>query len=221
MKITSSSLAHASGSSLRAILAVCMACLSAAFATDLRITVKDQNGQPVESAVVWVTPSARHPKPVGCEIVQRNRQFTPEVTIVPLNSTVTFPNRDTVQHHVYSFSPAKTFDFPLYIGESPGAIKLDKPGVVTLGCNIHDWMAAYIMVLDTDLYAKTDARGFAMISGLPTGAASIQTWHPRLRGSPVRSSVNLGGPATSTEVKLRLRPAFRRTPPDTEGGVYP
>ena len=222
MKITYSNWARVSGSSLWVVAAACIGCFSMAFATDLRISVKDQNGQPVENAVVWVTPSAKHAKPVGREIVQMNRKFSPEVTIVPLNSTVTFPNRDTVQHHVYSFSPAKTFDFPLYIGESPGAIKLDKPGVVTLGCNIHDWMAAYIVVLDTDLYARTDARGVATISGLPTGPADIQTWHSRLRGNPVKSSVNLDSATTgSAEVKLRLRPAFRRTPPDTEGGVYP
>ncbi|HEY5893646.1 MAG TPA: methylamine utilization protein [Chthoniobacterales bacterium] len=221
MKITSSNSVRVSSSSLGAVVAACIGWLSTAFAMDLRVAVKDQNGQPVENAVVWVAPSARHSNPVGREIVQKNRQFIPEVTIVPVNSTVTFPNRDTVQHHVYSFSPAKTFDFPLYIGESPGTVKLDKPGVVTLGCNIHDWMAAYIVVLDTDFYARTDAMGVATIAGLPSGAANVQVWHPRLRGSPVRVFVNIDSATTATEVGLRLRPAFRRTPPDTEGGIYP
>lgn len=221
MKTTFSNLARVYGSNCGAVIWACVIWLATAAAADLRIIVKDQNGRPVENAVVWVTSSARHASPVAREIVQKNRQFIPQVTIVPVNSTVTFPNRDTVKHHVYSFSPAKTFDIPLYIGESPTAIRLDKPGIVTLGCNIHDWMAAYIVVLDTDFYAQTDAGGAATISGLPMGSTKVQTWHPRLRGNPVTSSVSLNDTNVSAEVKLRLRPAFRRIPPDAEGGIYP
>ena len=124
------------------------------------------NGRPVESAIVWAEhPGGRSPPaPIQAEIIQKNRQFLPAVTVVPVGSAIRFPNQDNVRHHVYSFSFAKTFGIPLYIGESPQTIQLDRPGIVTLGCNIHDWMAAYIVVLETGVFAHTDA------------------WYPRLRG---------------------------------------
>lgn len=186
---------------------------------DLRVVVKDQRGRPVEGAVVWVEAGARKPAPVQAEISQKDRRFHPEMTIIPAGSTVRFPNRDNVQHHVYSFSPAKTFDIPLYIGEAPQPIRFDRAGVVTLGCNIHDWMAAYIVVLDTPFYARSGADGLAVLRNVPSGATSMIVWHPRLLGKPVEAKPD------AREVRLTLRPAFHRTPPDSgrDGGTgsYP
>ncbi|MGB9276246.1 MAG: hypothetical protein WCC08_13500, partial [Terrimicrobiaceae bacterium] len=117
-------------------------------------------------------------------------------------------------HHVYSFSQAKKFDIPLYIGESP-PIQFDRPGIVTLGCNIHDWMAAYIVVIDTRAYAQTDAKGVALLENLAE-PATIHAWSPRLRGDPVVYNAPPG--QNSAELTLKLRPAFSRTPPDDRGG---
>ena len=190
-----------------------------AVGADLQVLVKDQTGRPVEGAVVWAEGSQEKALPaIETEIVQKNRQFIPPVTIVPVGSVVRFPNWDNVQHHVYSFSAAKTFDIPLYIGQSPKAIEFERPGIVTLGCNIHDWMAAYVVVLDSGFFARTDERGVGLIRNLPAGPVSIVGWCPRLRGAPVQA--NLEGSQSSAELTMKLRPAFQRTPPDERGGAY-
>jgi hypothetical protein len=115
----------------------------------------------------------------------------PYVTVIQTGTTVTFPNRDPILHHVYSFSPAKPFEIKLYTGKSPVEVVFDKPGVVTLGCNIHDWMIGYIAVVPTPWFAKTDAAGTAIIRDLPPGAYDIQAWHPHQRGTigPARGDV--------------------------------
>ena len=202
---------------------IVMCVLGAAFraaGSDFQVLVNDQTGRPVEAAIVWAEqPGGRSPPaPIQAEIIQKNRQFLPAVTVVPVGSAIRFPNQDNVRHHVYSFSFAKTFDIPLYIGESPQTIQLDRPGIVTLGCNIHDWMAAYIVVLDTGVFAQTDARGIALLRNLPAGPVLICAWYPRLRGDPVKSQTEPG--QSSAELTLKLRPAFRRTPPDDRGGGY-
>jgi plastocyanin len=188
--------------------------------SDFRVLVKDQTGRPVEAAIVWAQQPGgiNPPAPVKAEIIQKNRQFLPAVTVVPVGSAIRFPNQDNVQHHVYSFSFAKTFDIPLYIGESPQTIQFDRSGIVTLGCNIHDWMAAYIVVLDTGVYAQTDAKGIALLRNLAVGPVMICAWNPRLRGDPVTSKTEPG--QSFAELTLKLRPAFRRTPPDDRGGGY-
>jgi plastocyanin len=192
---------------------------SPALASDIQVLVKDQTGRPVEAAIVWVEdPRGKNPPaPIQAEILQKNLQFIPAVTVIPVGSSVRFPNRDTVQHHVYSFSSAKTFDIPLYIGDSPRTIQFDRPGIVTLGCNIHDWMAAYIVVLDTGIYAQTDSRGIARLRDLPA-EATIYAWYPRLRGDPVATKAQSG--QIIVEVAMKLRSAFLRTPPDDMGGGY-
>ncbi len=190
-----------------------------ALATDAQVVVKDQASRPIEGAIVWAEVSReRRLPPVQTEIVQKNRQFIPPVTVIPVGSVVRFPNWDNVQHHVYSFSAAKTFDIPLYIGESPQVIEFERPGVVTLGCNIHDWMAAYIVVLDTAAFAKTDASGSVLLRNLPAGPVSIFGWCPRLRGPPVKTDMQSG--QSAAELTMKLRPAFQRTPPDDRGGGY-
>ena len=208
-------------SKARAMLGILLLCAVAVHtsASDVQVLVKDQTGRPIEDAIVWAEVSREmKPAPIEVEIVQKNRQFLPLVTVIPVGSVVRFPNWDNVQHHVYSFSAAKTFDIPLYIGESPRAIEFETPGIVTLGCNIHDWMTAYILVLDTAAFARTGANGIAALRNLPAGPISVFGWCPRLRGPPVKSDVQPG--QNSAQLAMKLRPAFLRTPPDDRGGGY-
>ena len=101
------------------------------------------------------------PAPAGGRAVmdQRNSAFAPGVLAIQAGTAVAFPNSDTVQHQVYSFSTPKPFELPLYAGTPRAPILFDQPGVVVVGCNIHDWMIGYIVVLDTPHFAKTDAAG--------------------------------------------------------------
>ncbi|HEY5768942.1 MAG TPA: methylamine utilization protein [Terrimicrobium sp.] len=199
------------------LMVICFLGAFPAAGSELQVLVKDQSGRPVESAIVWAQTGGKTSlPPLQTQIIQKNRQFLPAVTVVPVGSAVRFPNQDNVQHHVYSFSFAKTFDIPLYIGESPQTIQFDRPGIVTLGCNIHDWMAAYVVVLDTGVFAQTDAKGIASLRNLPGGPVIVCAWYPRLRGEPVKSQIEPG--QSFAELTLTLRPAFRRTPPDDRGG---
>jgi len=93
------------------------------------------------------------PKPVAAS----DRDFIPYLTALKTGTVATFP--EPRSHRVYSFSPAKSFEIKLYSGRSPSSIAFDKPGVVTLGCNIHDWMIGYVLVVSTPHFAKTDAAG--------------------------------------------------------------
>ena len=138
-----------------------------------------------------------------------------------VGTRVVFPNRDNVQHHVYSVSAAKKFEIPLYIGESTATILFDRPGQVTLGCNIHDWMVAYILVLDTPYFSKTGRDGTAGISGLPPGSYRLEVWHPRLSGKVERSLVIAGPADTEQVVSVTLRPDRRiRRAPDVGDAGY-
>ena len=114
-------------------------------------------------------------------IQQLDREFVPRVTVVPLGTRVSLPNNDVVPHSVYSFSPAKAFEFEVYVGSSPQVLTLDKPGVITLGCNIHDWMVGYIVVVDTPFAQSTDARGVVSFANVPEGDYELRMWHPQQR----------------------------------------
>ena len=187
----------------------------AARAADLEVTVRGPNGAPVADAVVTVetgehkTLPARFAQPLA--VSQHNLQFEPFVLVVPLGADVRFPNQDDVRHQVYSFSPAKTFELKLYGRDQTRVVHFDKPGVVSLGCNIHDQMAAYVMVVDTAYVAKTDASGHAVVHGLPAGSAAVRVWHPYMKAPDNAQAFDVVLPATGAV--SRSITAALRTPP--------
>ncbi len=203
------------------------ACLSAglAQASDPVVEVRDAEGNPVRDAVVSLVvervATNFPPERMKADIVQIDQEFSPLVTVVPVGATVRFPNRDAVGHHVYSFSEPRKFDLPLYAGEEAPEIVFDQPGVVTLGCNIHDWMRAYVVVADSPWYAITGEDGRAVLRDLPEGSSSLRVWHPRLRGAPVTVALGEAG-SEIVQAKLTLRPALRarRGSGGTRGGGY-
>jgi len=177
------------------------------------VAVRGPNGQPIANAVVIVhlvgrgTPPAR--PGAGYAVRQQNIQFAPFLTVVPVNADVSFPNFDQVRHQVYSFSPAKRFELKLYAREQNRTVRFDRAGPVSLGCNIHDQMTAFIYVTDSAYTARTDASGNVSLPGVPQGAVTISVWHPYLRapGNQVSRQINLGGGAhESFTVALRLPP---------------
>jgi hypothetical protein len=120
---------------------------------------------------------------------------------------VHFPNRDTVRHHVYSFSPAKNFELKLYTGTPANPVLFDKPGVVVLGCNIHDNMAAWVLVVETPYFGKTNSAGDVVLPNVPAGNYRLRTWHAGLPvgAVPQDQSINVGSAdASSATVKLAL-----------------
>ena len=178
------------------------------------VSVRTADGKPVGDAVVIVrlvgrdTPGAR--VGTGYAVKQQNIQFHPFVSVVPLNADVAFPNLDAVRHHVYSFSPAKRFELKLYAREENRTVRFDRAGPVSLGCNIHDQMTAFIYVTDSAFTTKTDGAGNAVLNGVPLGPVTITIWHPYLRGPGNQTSrpIEAGGNARQAfTVALRAPPA--------------
>ncbi len=185
-------------------------------AGEMHVLVKDQNGQAVEDAVALATPvDARNlalPKQAINEMDQKDTAYVPHVKVVTAGSKVYFPNQDNIRHHVYSFSPAKVFELPLYSGHAAPPILFDKAGPVMLGCNIHDWMIGYIYVADTPFFGKSAKNGKILIADVPPGAYWVRIWHPNLQGteeSTMRKVTLDATKAANMEWQLTLKPVFR------------
>jgi plastocyanin len=186
-----------------------------AWAADLTVSLRTPAGKPVADAVVMVAPQAGVPKgPIHFAwplvMAQKNLTFVPFVLVAPVGADVAFPNQDLVLHHVYSFSPAKTFELKLYSKDETRNVRFDKPGVVAIGCNIHDDMSAYIRVVDTPYAGKSGADGEVTIAGVPAGPLRVTIWHPYLkapRGEVAQTAVAPASGALRLAAALDLRAA--------------
>ena len=192
-------------------------------AAQISVSVKDQNGQPVADAVVYAniisgTAPTRPKREISIE--QINKEFVPLVSVIQTGTLVNFPNRDKVRHHVYSFSPAKTFEIKLYSGVPGKPIQFDKAGEVVLGCNIHDTMLAYVLVVDTPIFAKADKRGVALLDGLSAGEYEVHLWYPGTASSasPAPKKIKLtANEAAVHAFTFSLKPASPATPKPKQG----
>lgn len=190
-------------------LAGLLACAlgGAAAAANVQVTVQDAAGKPLADAVVFL--ESREARALArpletTEIAQRAKRFEPEVTVVTAGSAVVFPNRDTVRHHVYSFSPIKTFELKLYIGTPANPVVFDKPGIAVLGCNIHDQMAAWVVVVETPYFGRSAAGGQVVLAAVPAGSYRLRVWHPGLAvGAPAADqALTVGSADQATVFKL-------------------
>lgn len=181
----------------------------AAHAATVSVSVSDAAGQPLSRAVVSLEPVAGKlpikPMP-SAEVAQTKRQFKPQVNVVTVGTAVSFPNFDTVRHHVYSFSPAKTFELKLYAGVPEMPVLFDKPGIAVIGCNIHDQMAAWIVVVDTPLYGLTGADGRTRINAVAAGSYRLKVWHPGLSNTTdgVASALTVGASDLDQAIRLNV-----------------
>jgi plastocyanin len=165
-----------------------------AFAGTIDVRVRDARGAAVRDAVVYAVPEGR-PLPLARKTAvmdQKNRMFIPHVLPVQTGTAVRFPNSDDIRHHVYSFSPAKPFQLPLYKGTPANPVVFDKAGVVTLGCNIHDQMSAFIIVVDTPYFERTGGDGHAALD-VDSGKYTVHVWYPEMREEPRPGSVTIAG----------------------------
>jgi plastocyanin len=165
------------------LLIFCLANARFSAASELIVEVSDTQGNLLKDAVVFLegNASSTTKSDIKAEIEQKGKQFNPLVTVVQTGTSVNFPNHDKVRHHVYSFSPAKKFELKLYSGVPASPVLFDKPGTVVLGCNIHDNMLAFMYVVDTAYFAKTDNNGIAKLSNIPEGKYQLKIWHYALK----------------------------------------
>lgn len=172
---------------LVAIIAYFSSMAGEAFSANVKGKVTDDDGNALEHAIITLvgdspelaSTNATMPPPV---MTQQDIQFNPYVLPVAAGTTVSFPNKDQVRHHVYSFSKVKRFELELYSEDEEKSVLFDREGVVALGCNIHDNMLAFIYVARSKIFAKTDSEGNADLSDVPSGTYKAYVWHPRLRG---------------------------------------
>jgi plastocyanin len=211
------------------LLALLSLAPSAALAQTAEIAARvvDGQGRPVADAVVVAVPSDGSlrlpPRPREGVVDQVDKEFTPKVTAILVGTPVSFPNNDNVRHQVYSFSPAKRFELPLYAGVPAQPVVFDKAGVVVLGCNIHDWMVGYVYVSESPYFAKTGADGRALIGELPPREYVVRVWHAQLDGAEeaTRKTVDATqARRVDVDWTLKLKPELkvRRAPTSERGG---
>lgn len=185
-------------------------CLASSAASALTIEISNGEGMPISNAVVTLSldradataPNASSNK---VSIQQIARSFSPKVSVIAAGQEVFFPNNDDVLHHVYSFSPTKTFEFALYgKDESPG-VTFDKTGLVVLGCNIHDRMRGYVYVTDAPYFAVSDDSGRveltpAKLDSFPQ-SYGINIWHPEQKSQePVTETIVVNDQSASEAI---------------------
>ncbi len=198
---------------INAVALVCLAwcCGVHVQAGSLTVTVKQRNDKPLVGAVITLeAPAMPTASPIAAIMDQVNLAFVPDVLVIPLHSKVLFPNSDAISHQVYSFSSARQFQLPLYRGKAYPPVVFDQPGVVTLGCNIHDNMLAYIVVTAAPYFGRTGADGEWIVPNLPPGKYSLRVWHPLLNEpQEVERTVQTGADRDVIELRLArdLRPA--------------
>jgi plastocyanin len=199
-----------------------LSCVADSVAGTLEVSVVDEQGKPIADVAVYATAHSSDQGATGVAaeasgpprsaiMDQQDHQFVPHVLVVRKGTAVTFPNSDNVSHHVYSFSPTKPFELGLYKGNVYPPVVFDRPGIVVVGCNIHDSMLGYIRVVDTPHFAVTNEQGVALIDGIPSGDYAVEVWTPRVREEslPPAAHVAAGNGSIATEIRIagRLAPA--------------
>lgn len=186
-----------------------------ATAADLLVRVETASGAAVEDAIVYAVPASPAAPATGLKysIDQINRQFVPQVNVVQTGTAVRFPNSDNIRHSVYSFSPAKVFTLKLYAGKSGDPVVFDRAGLVVLGCNIHDLMVSWLLVVDTPYFAHTDHGGAASLTKLPPGDYSLRTWHsPMTEDQQIAENLHVDTGAGSIRHTVHLNVALDSPP---------
>lgn len=151
---------------------------SSIYAAEVQIRLLDQNGVPLADAVAELQMAQPPQLADTAEVAQKDLTFVPFVSAIQKGTRVEFPNQDKTRHHVYSFSPAKVFELKLYAGKPEAPVLFDKAGVVALGCNIHDYMQAFIYVGDSPYLAVSSNEGVVLLKDVPAGRYQLKVWHP-------------------------------------------
>jgi plastocyanin len=186
-----------------------------ALGANLHVQVRDPEGHPVANAAVYATPERPIPREAALKAIidQVNRHFVPRISVIQAGTSVYFPNSDNIRHSVYSFSPPKVFTLKIYSGVPANPVVFDRPGIVVLGCNIHDSMVAWLLIVDTPFFARTDGAGTATLTNLPAGSYLLRAWSNAMRQEAPGEPLEVGAeplPARVLEV-----PPEEPDPPDS------
>jgi plastocyanin len=158
-------------------------------------------GQLAKNVVVWldVPRAARSEPPPTIVMDQRNLRFVPHVLAVPVGTVVEMPNSDRVFHNVFSFHDGKVFDLGLYPVGTSKTVTFDKPGLSRIFCNIHPDMGAYVVAVDSDVYAVSDGRGRFVMASVGEGSYTYHAWRP---GADTVTGTLVVAPGRPVEIAL-------------------
>jgi plastocyanin len=203
-------------------VALLFALVGSADAATVDAVVLDPKGLPVADAAVVLyplSPGASRPQ-ASTTIEQRGSEFIPYVTVVQTGTAIEFPNNDTIKHHAYSFSTAKKFEIKLYAGKPSRPVIFDKPGEVVIGCNIHDWMEAHVLVVDSPYFARTAPDGKAVMANVPAGRYRLQLWHPQQKSEQTQNDIDIPSSPSRLTLKLDVKPRERKPRTETDPDRY-
>ncbi len=187
--------------------------LQGAAAAIVTVPVTTPAGTAAEDTVVLFDPLDATPPPASgkATIDQLNKRFRPLVSVIRTGTVVLLPNSDSIRHEVYSHSPPHPFKIKLYASDHQEQVLFDKPGLLILGCNIHDTMVAFVVVSDSPYFAKILASGSATFN-LPPGRYRLRVWHPKLRTSIEPREISVGAAALTLPLTVDLDPARMTAP---------
>lgn len=190
--------------------------IDVAVARQIHVQVSDADGAPVPGVAVFTAGGASRPPPAESAVMdQIDTRFDPHVLVIQRGTSVEFPNSDVVAHHVYSFSKPNNFVLPLYKGDTHDPVVFKHDGVVTLGCNIHDQMLAYIVVVESDEFGITDAEGRLTLE-LDGDETAVSIWSPRIRDREGALTREL----TTTDTSIHFELQRKLLPPhDADAGA--
>lgn len=209
------------------LLTLASSALSGTTDIEFLISGKDGDQSDLTGMVVTLQPldgQKIHTQPQATEIKQQQRQFRPFIQVAQSQQTVEFPNADPVAHHVYSFSQPNSFELPLYNKNNLAKHTFSQPGVVVLGCNIHDWMLSYLLVTDAPYFGQIENNRL-QLNNISTGRYQLSLWHPAMPKKEPSKVIKLDTETQAVKVQLQqqLSPIVQPAVPDDdfdEAGDY-
>lgn len=161
----------------------------------------------ITEGLVYFLPTggAPLPKPGRFTISTQSKGFTPNYLVVPVGSTVMFPNRDTVLHNVYSRTPGSSFELGTFGPGESKEVVLKKAGLVIVNCNVHSSMRANVLVLATPYYTRPGRDGSFQLKDVPVGSGTLVFWHPRSNAGSLPIEAGRNEPVVQRLVATKAR----------------
>jgi hypothetical protein len=157
----------------------------------VQVIVKSKAAQALADMVVYLAPldgQVLDKSSKETKIGQRGKSFNPYISVSQVNSKINFVNQDDITHHIYSAGSDNKFSFKIRAGQTNASTQFNHASEVAMGCNIHDWMSGYLLVVNTPYFGKTDKHGQVSFDITELGRYQIVVWHPQLQNENNRLS---------------------------------
>ena len=205
------------------VLLVClvMAAPSAAGTIRGKLVLVEKGGRKasdLSDAVVYLDGPKLRTAGATATVVMKAKTFSPHVVVIPVGSTVDFPNQDPIFHNVFSVSAENRFDLDLYKRPKSGQWTFKAPGVARVYCNIHPQMSAVILVRDNPYFSKAEPDGSFVLADVPGGKYTLKAWHERASEASLELTVAASGETDAGELVFDSS-GYRRLPHKKKDGT--